>query len=375
MKLYKKLALYLVGYKLIFYFCAAVSFWLLPPIFDKNAYLANFHWPQASSPPTDPLLYLKTWDSQCYLYLSQMGYSPGHLTNVSFPLWPFLIEVFSFVFFGSHFWSGLIISNIFSIAGLLLFFKLVYDDAGEETAYRSLILILAFPASIFFSFIYSEPLFFFLTAMFFVYLKRSRYEMASIFSFLMTLARPMGIFSILPLGYEILRRKSKWRDWLCMAGPLFGLAVYFLVMHLWAGGMFEGVKAQRQFVFPILPHQLLDAGRFLKSFFTPAEEVGNFAMPVLNRIWFVWFVLALCLLWRRDKTYFVYALSAGLFPAVAMTFAGYGRYLLPVFPIFFVTARWFCERKLKYFFIMLVAVLCVLQVFFLIRQINNYWVC
>jgi len=85
------------------------------------------------------------------------------------PLWPFLIKAFSYLTLGNHLIAGLILSNVFSLIGFCLFYQLAREDCGERVANVALALMLAFPGAIFFSFVYTESLFFFLSIFFFLF--------------------------------------------------------------------------------------------------------------------------------------------------------------------------------------------------------------
>ena len=135
-----------------------------------------------------------TWDAEHYLILSQTGYKEGIAQCAFYPLWPFLIKWFSPLTGGSHVISGMILTNIFSLAGCLIFFRIVARRLGECAAKLSLVLLLAFPGALFFQFVYSESLFFFLLMLLCLGLEQNCFWLAFSTALLLPLTRAVGIF-------------------------------------------------------------------------------------------------------------------------------------------------------------------------------------
>ena len=186
---------------------------------DQDAFSRFIHWPRSGEP--EFASHLGTWDSAHYLYLSEVGYSPGVASCAFYPLWPVLIRCFSVVIGGSHLLAGLVLSNVFSLAALVIFFRLVGKRLGWPVAKLSLLLILAFPGSLFFHFIYTESLFFLLVMVVCDGLERRRYRAVWVAAFLLPLTRAVGVFCIFPLLWHLaktspptwltrLKRSAKW---------------------------------------------------------------------------------------------------------------------------------------------------------------------
>src|SRR5205807_6959738 len=85
------------------------------------------------------------WDGQHYLFLADNGYHAGQMSNAFYPLFPLLIHLAT-PLFGSSLPAGLLVSNVASLAGLLVLFDLVRLLHGRATARRALLLYVAFPA-------------------------------------------------------------------------------------------------------------------------------------------------------------------------------------------------------------------------------------
>lgn len=367
-----KLLLPLLVYKFFVFALIFLSIKLLPSIFNTTQHYFNFHWPMSA--PPDSWSMLKTWDGEIFLHLSRTGYQEGSPTTVSFPLWPFLIHLFAEVTGGHYLAAGLILANLFSLAGLILFHHLIASSFDEPVANISLLLLLCFPGAIFLSFMYSEALFLFLSVLFFICLKSSRYRTVFAVTFLMSLTRSVGIFCLLPLIWQLAARKEKPTRWLCCLGPLSGMAVYFLIMHKATGNPFTGFEDQKKYLAQASLSKIIDVMGFIKAFFNFPLEIHGYLNSALDRLWFLWFAAALFFLWKRNKTYFIYALAMGLVPAMSLSFMAYTRYFLVVFPVFVVTAELFVKNKNGAWLWLTCAVLFSLQIIFLLRHVNNYWV-
>jgi hypothetical protein len=150
------------------------------------------------------------WDAGYYLSLSEHGYTAGDSACAFNPLWPLLVRWFSPLAGGSPMVAGLVLANILSAAGCLLFFSLAGNRFGAPAAKLALLFLLAFPGSLFFQFVYSEPLFFFLVTSLWWGLERRRYGVAAAAAFLLPLARSVGVFALLPLAWHVLKPAVQW---------------------------------------------------------------------------------------------------------------------------------------------------------------------
>ena len=108
-----------------------------------------------------------TWDGEHYLYLSQNGYQAGSPSAAFCPLWPGSIWLGGKLLAGQNLIAALLLSNVFSLVGWLLFHRLVTAEHGDEVADWATIFLIAFPGSLFFQFPYTESLFLLLAMVFF----------------------------------------------------------------------------------------------------------------------------------------------------------------------------------------------------------------
>jgi hypothetical protein len=374
-----------------------------------------------------------TWRSQLsyldgiyYLRLARDWYSPGDEVCAFYPLWPWLIRTASPFFGGDLLVTGLLLASCFSVAGMFLFYELVAKQAGEDIAERSLILLAAFPGAIFFSLLYTESLFFFLSMLFFHGLFRQRMWMTCLSGFLLPMTRAVGIFILLPLVWHLFWRG--WRRWATGNGPtsahgaveiaekaiseettfkkhaprwlnatpalkrfcdllmclaaqrlwlglmaiLAGYASYLAIMFFATGNPFEGFSAQRKFPALASVANIVNLGKFWRSFRNVGAVHGQLDSAI-DRMLFLLFLATLPKVWRLDRSYFFYVLGMGLLPVLSNGFMSYTRFVELCFPMFIVLAGWLAgptKRLLLWYYVALAA---VTQGVFLIRNINFHW--
>jgi len=135
--------------------------------------------------------------------------------------------------------ASIIVSNLFFVFSLFLFFLFTKDYFDEEIAKKSLFYLLLFPSSFFFIAGYSESLFLFLSISVFLMLRKKRWLWAGFIAALATLTRVQGIVLIVPIFVELLSEYWKIRDYKnlslhsisCLYAPfgygLFSLYVYY----------------------------------------------------------------------------------------------------------------------------------------------------
>ena len=144
------------------------------------------------------------FDGVHYLRLAQEGYI-AKFSQSFFPVYPLLIKFFNFLpkdpaldirtfVDPSYFYSGLILSNLFFLGFLLLFYKLLRLDYSQKVAKLSLILVLVFPTSFYFGSIYTESLFLMLTVASIYFFRTKKYILAGILAAIASATRIVGVF-------------------------------------------------------------------------------------------------------------------------------------------------------------------------------------
>ncbi|HEV2393040.1 MAG TPA: mannosyltransferase family protein [Verrucomicrobiae bacterium] len=342
---------------------------ILLPGFNVAAFnLALQRWPRDAGPVITS--HLATWDAAHYLFLSEVGYVPGTASCAFYPLWPNLIRLGSNVTGGNHLISGLLLANVFSAVAGVLFYRLVSSQFGNRVAWLSLLLLLLFPGSLFFQFIYSESLFFLLLVGLWTALSRRQDLPAAALAFLLPLTRGVGIFSAVPLAWYVLepvwnrcqalgrglplrRRLTVSRavllQWaatprlvlpaaLLLLAPFLGFMVYLGFMALCAGGPLEGIRAQR-FWGVQSAWNLVNVPGFVWSFFH-VQTLHDFSGSGLDRAVFVFFLLSLPTVWRLGRGLSAWALALGLLPAMSGHFVSFTRFCAVALPVFVALGVW-----------------------------------
>lgn len=358
------------------------AYYLLP--FSKPGYYFNFHLSQQISLQSA----FTTWDAQHYLYLAQNGYK--HITESDrfFPLLPSLIRTFSFL--GEYFWGGMIIANIASFVGCIYFYLFVKNFSKNETvAYISLLLLLIFPTSFYFSLLYSESIFLLLISAAFYYLYEKKYLLSGLFALFLPLTRPTGIFILLPFFVYVLfdyyKAIKKTKDifsspllfrssLLLLLFPLMGLGIYFYLMYHTTGNAFTGFALQNNVVGRWQISAFLQPDVFLRNIFPAQFAIHGFTNSLFDRLFFLVFLISLPVIWKKtNPVLFSYALIMGIVPLFG-SFMSYTRYMLLVLPIFIAYGKIFAEKQFSWKIILYAYPSLLLQALFIVLHSLNYWV-
>ena len=329
--------------------------------------------------------HFRTWDAQYYLLLSRRGYVQGMETCAFYPLFPLIVRWVAKLSNVNLLLVGMILANLFSLAAFILFYRYVHQRYGQTIAVWTMALLLAFPGSLFYQFIYTESLFFLLLMLLCTALETGNRPMAMIAAFLLPLTRALGFLCVFPIAWELLawsrpdwwRRMSArpgWIGWiarwvaprnqtmwnseslqvdaawrvhqrpsaLVVVTPLLGWALYFMLMQRWTGNPFEGIEAQKQFGVQSIEH-LFQPMRFVKLFFAPTAW-HEFHGSVLDRCVFVLMLYSFPLVWKLDKSWCMWMFLLGVVPAASGGFSSYTRFASVVFP-FFVALAVFLNKQ------------------------------
>lgn len=377
----------------------------------RRSEMANYSRIQWSSDGHPTLQsYFTTWDVGHYIYLIQNGYKPGDKSCAFFPLWPLVIRYCSLLTAGHYVIVGVLLANLFSLAGFAILFQILFERLGPRAARTSLILLIVFPGSLFFQFPYSESLFFLLVMTLCLALLRERLWLAFIAAYLLPLTRAPGVFCVYPIALHVLCRlkrgsfqkdkrqsvtsnitcgslslsalratgagkayedRSTAQNMVLLTAPLFGWITYLLLMWFWTGNPLEGYEAQRYWGVQSIDN-LFHPQKFLVGLLT-ANRFHEFSDSLLDRGAFILLLLCLPLIWRLDKEWFLWALFLGIVPAVTGTFTSFIRFASVLFPVFAALGFW-CESSAKpAVFRLLLASFLALHSFLLWRFVHFGW--
>lgn len=396
-----QLLMWLTAFKLAYFLAALLAITLWPKL-DKDVFLhVHQRWPREGGPVFAS--HFATWDAAHYLYLSEVGYSPGIPSCAFYPLWPLCIRAFAVCLGGSHLASGLILSNLFSLAAWWLFYELVRRRFGGKTAFLALIFLISFPGALFFQFIYTESLFFLLLMLLWFALETDRSALCAASGFLLPITRAIGVFCCAPIAWRLMRGPAKrmiksWRG--CKVGPGFheqisrstaigdffqaslraapllfspilGWVLYLALMVVWTGDPFEGMRAQRFWGVQSIQN-IINLPKFLDSLCTPTafhELRGSW----LDRILFVVVCWTVPLVWRTGTDMFAWLLVLAFLPALSGDLSSFTRFCAVAFPIFVGLAQ-YCSPACRRWIIPVYLVVCgILHAVLLWRFLNFHW--
>lgn len=303
--------------------------------------------------------------------------APHDPTNWPFyPLYPFSVKLFNFITFNtiSIPYAGMIVSNIFLYFGLLFLYKFVREKFGENVSFKTLFYLLIFPTSIYFSLMYTESLFLFLTAAGFYAIEKKKWIPAIILAALLTATRTVGVLFSLILAWEFFKENK------------------FNIKSL--------LKQKVTLLFLTIPIPILSFYYYLYtisgSFTAALDEVENWGRPGLTNpirylldyivnpsffgTWHFGFVAFSCAIFGLIMTYFVYKkLGFGYFSycllsiliPMSSSLTSFPRYLLSITPIFIVLG--FYGEKNKYLDTSITLVSAGLFFIYLIGYVNGYF--
>ncbi len=319
------------------------------------------------------------WDTQHYLEIAEFGYTSStvderNLQIVFFPLYPYVIKVFSLVF-KNYLLSSLLVSNLAYAALVFYLFKLVTLDRESEDAFRSVIYISVFPTAIFLHAGYTESLFLALTIASFYYARREKWAFAGILGMLAAATRVSGIilFPVLIVeymhqsGFKIreIRKNILW-----LAVIALGFVFYLAVNYATFGDPLKFLEIQNQHWHKRLDWPYKGFLYAVGSIFW--REPGSAVMVGVAEPAFAVGSLLLIIysFFRIRLSYCLYALATFLIVTSTSFWLSIPRYMLSIFPIFIALALLGSRRALNY---TIIFISITLYTFLLIQYVRFVW--
>lgn len=301
--------------------------------------------------------YLLRWDSIWYGTILNEGYNyNGNVFDpqsvVFYPLYPLIAKALT-IFPGIDGWLALlVVANVAAVLSVLLLFKYVRQDYGDEVAFSTIAFLSFFPTSLFLSAGYTESLTLLLILSFFLLLKREKYVLAAACAGLASATRSTGLVLLPVIIWELWRqfagdhRRFFSYALLCSVLATSGLCLY--MAYLWSA--FDS-----PFVFIYnhsaawqnagLSHKFISA-LLLKGFFPL-----RFGQEASDVSFFLLF-LTLLLVHRKwlPSSLFLFGLGVLMLPYLTITggplkFTAMTRFILLAFPVFIVIAK-LCKDRL-----------------------------
>lgn len=295
----------------------------------------------------DPAVFAwANFDGEHYLSIAIFGYKD--LEQAFFPVYPKLISLLSapfhtdlFLAYFSATFVGLLISSITFMLALLLLWDLILIDYPKKIAFWTVLLLLVFPTSFFFSSLYNESLFLLLVVTSFYSARKGRWGLAGGLGMVASATRVFGILLLPALLVEAYQQKIPLRKFLWLAFVPLGLLGYMVYQWQTVGDPLAFynlqliVGEQHQLGGVLLPQVFV---RYIKMLLT--LDMSN----ILYQTVFLEFISGLVflilpvigLIKKVRLSYLVFAFLGLFLPATAGSFSSLPRYILVLFPSFIV---------------------------------------
>ena len=299
---------------------------------------------------------LLRWDSEWYSLIATQGYAfngdAGERQTVAFyPLYPMITRAVAVVTGLQIADALLVVANLAALAAILLLFKLVREQFDDRIALTAVALISFYPASIFLSAGYTEPLALLWMVGFFLALRRQQFVVAALLAGLAVATRSSGIVLLPVLIFELWRQTSP-RQFAVRMVPLAilassGLWLYVLYLGIAFGHPLAFAEVQSAF-----HEQTSMATRFIAAVTLQPFLALNLtdASPAGFDQWLVLIALLLIVrAWfRLDAAMTLFAAGVLLLPYLTLCggpagFTSMARFNLVSFPLFIVAAD-LCQR-------------------------------
>jgi hypothetical protein len=289
------------------------------------------------------------WDAGWYRHIATHGYvdqavGPTGQRNLAFyPFYPLTMWLVSLTGL-DPLTAGILVSNLAFLGAILLLHRMVVARFGADAAHRCVLLLSVFPFSFYFSAVYSEGLFLFLAVAALYLAERGRWASASMSALLCGATRAPGLALAPALGLLYLERirfdlRKVRPDVLWIGLSVLGPVLFYAYLQVQFGDPWLAFKATRvpgwwQAGFTLKPVER--AIRALRSL----EHLRTGQLPLIFNLNLL--AAALCLgslvsVFRRQP------LAWGVFSLLIVASGvlqpgGWGRYVLPAFPVFLAWA-------------------------------------
>lgn len=326
--------------------------------------------------------FLWSWgnfDGVHYLTIASRGYE-AQFTQAFFPLFPIFIKLFSTVFHLPFIVSAMVISNVFTLIFLYLFYILLkIEKYSPEIIRWTLIFTLLYPFSFFLGAIYNESFFLSLLLASFILFRKNKWFYAGLCGALATSTRLIGIFLLPAFLWDIwtvYKKEKKFNIgslWILLI-PI-GLFCYMIYLQINFRDPLYFIHAQSVFgasrtggEIILLPQVVW---RYIKILITVPPNHYDFWVALWEMGSVFIFSVVFILYGRRIKfSYTIFAVLTLLAPTLTGTFSSMPRYILSAFP-FFILHAFIKNNKIKTILTIFYSILLIIFTTFFLR---GYWV-
>lgn len=330
-----------------------------------------------------PLMNFRSnFDGNHYTDIAKKGY--GYAQQAFFPGYPKLIKILNPVF-GSHILAGVAISTLGFVGGIIMLRKLVLKDFSESVVKWTIISLLVFPVSFYFSAVYTEGLFFFLSVCAFYAARSRRWWIAGIVGGFAAYTRIAGVllFPALLIEYILSAKDKKLslRQHVIQILPLLcipmGLLVYMNFLQQSMGDPLAFLHVQKLFNQGrsdklIMLYQVF--WRYIKMAITVNRSDPLYLTIMCEFATAIGFLAtSIISILRQRSSYAFYAVASFLLPTLTGSFTSLPRYVTVIFPAFIIIGAWLSQSKL-WVKVVYLTINIVLFVLFLSMFARGYWV-
>lgn len=292
------------------------------------------------------------------------------------PVYPLLIVFISRLFNINYLLSGLLISNISLLLSIIIIFQEVSELFGDKSAKQTIIFLLSFPTAFYFISLYSESLFLLFLLLLWKSINYQNWIKTSLFGALVILTRFQGILIILPIlyFYFLSHKKGRLLD-------LFSIILMILVFPLWS----IYLHYFRELDFPWIALNKGWESKFTIPYLVLFNDI-NILIKNKNIIYYYSYFLdmiVLCIITvllifvikKLQQKYILFIFPLIILPLIKTdknyTSVSLSRYMLPIFPIYYILGNFIKFRFLEY---IILFVFLLLQLISITIFINGDWV-
>lgn len=323
---------------------------------------------------SNPILYSRSnFDGNLYISIAQNGYSTAQ--QAFFPLYPNLIRLFSKNIYPPAL-AGICVSAISFLSALYMFGKLLRLDCSESVTKWTIISLLLFPTSFYFTFVYTEGLFFLLIISAFYFSRTNKWFVAIILASLASYTRLVGILLLPALASELWLQKAPVRKYILLLVIPIGLLFFMNYLQKTMGDPLAFIHAQPLFGQNrsdkiILLYQVI--WRYVKMLLTVDKLSFTYLVIISEFVTgIIFFALTLYGLFRQRFSYAIFSFLSVLIPTLSGTFTSLPRYVLVCFSSYILigTVMGHDVTIKKYISILFIA----LGAIYLSLFVRGYWV-
>lgn len=258
-----------------------------------------------------------------------------------FPLYPNILRAINLIF-NNYLLIGFLISIICIILGLIVFKKLIELDYSSKISRLTIIIMLLYPASLFFITPNSGSLFFLLIVSSFYSLRKRNWGTACILAMLASYTNFVGIFLLPSFFVEWWGYDQKPKNLIPLLLIPLGLFTYMWYLFQTTGNPIAFYDQTQDKL--ILIYQVF--WRYLKMLATVdfrSQVYLNIIFEFVSAIVFT--ILAVYSFMKQRLSYSLFNFCLFLFSTFSGTFNLLPRYILFCFPSFILIAQHFHEKQ------------------------------